>query len=130
MIHTDLSVLVATGLNFKDKTPEECKIHFWDWIVDNDLLNGLRWYIARDYSQDGSYDPDTEDMYGGYKIGPIRDWPKNDLYEYVDYPICWSLINDLSRDGHALEEVCCFASKLKEDSKSAQQFEERRKCSK
>lgn len=109
-----LSVLVQTGLNFKDKTPEECREHFWEWLEANDLTKGLKWMMA-EWSQDDMFAYTTREFYDGFTVEGTKNMGKEELVRLIDDIVCFDWITDEGNEYHerTIEELIDFINDIK-----------------
>ncbi len=85
-----LSALIQTGMNFKDKTDEECAKLVFDLIKDRDQVNGLRWYIAGVHDDCSCHDGD--EFYFG--ISGTIDWDDDELIQYIEEEFHWDQLQE------------------------------------
>ena len=84
-----LTILVLTGLDFKDKSEQERMAMFIDWCFNkNDQSETyLREYVAEIVVRE--IDPDEVAMYG-YDEDGVEAWSSEQLMDYLDHTIDWT----------------------------------------
>ena len=85
-----LSVLVQTGLNFKDKTEKECAALVYECLDEKGHLDKLRWYIAG-CRYEGGYTEESDYYYG---IEGTSDWNRYELEDEIHDTFYWNKIKE------------------------------------
>lgn len=102
-----LSVLVQTGLNFKDKTDEECAELVFEYIESKDRVDGLRWYIA-DVLDMNHISDGADDFY--YSREGTQDWHDLDLIYHIEETFHWDKLRE--DDPKAVKKLIKFFSEV------------------
>ena len=101
-----LSALVQTGINFKGvKSEKEMLDRFFEYLKDEDLIDSLRWMLARDDTEYASELNDPSDFYNG--IQGIKDYTETELKERLEG---WVYFGD---DGVDIREVIILLERVR-----------------
>ena len=101
-----LSALVQTGINFKGvKSETEMLDRFFEYLKDEDLVDGLRWMFARDDAEYASEMCEPGEFYNG--IQGIKDYTETELKERLEG---WVYFGD---DGVDIREVIILLERVR-----------------